>query len=507
MTKTRKLYHRESFHLRLSDWIYEQIRIQKMDNPSGYIFFILLALGFSYGIAKIGTPYCYIVPAVLIGLAIVVECIANTRFGFYFTIFYGFLVFLIKRLLYPSNVPLGSVTEVLILATFLGVIIKKIINRERGWSNSKNHISILYVIYLLYMGVEVLNTYGGAVEGWFFVYRKFLELIIYYFIALHIFKDLESIKYFFKFWLAMALFAALYGCYEQWVGMPRFELHFILSNPVIFGLDFQGGQFRKSGPLSDPSAYGILMAVTAIFSIILFLGPYKKRYRMLLFTGSVFTACAMAASGTRTATAIFVSGILLFGLMTLNNKKSLLFFCSFLLLGSILIFGPFYGNNTINRMRTTFSGNKDPSMEVRNIDRKQVQPLIHSHPFGLGLATTGVLGMSYNPWNPLARFPPDSSYLRVALELGWVGLALTLFLYFSLIKMGIDTFYQSANPQIRNFALAGTAVLFAWTIAQYSQEAIGQFPGSFTYYPLIAALIKLKEIDKNRRNGVNLAHV
>jgi len=303
----------------------------------------------------------------------------------------------------------------------------------------------------------------------------------------------------------MALISALYGCYEQWFGMPHFETHFILSNPVLFGLDFQGGQFRKAGTLSDPMSFGILMAVTSVLAIILSMGPFKKRYRFALLISSVFMVCAMAASGTRTATAIFVCGIMLFGLMTLNNKKSLLFLCCFLLFGSVLIYGPFFGNNTINRLRTTFSGNKDPSMQVRNLDRKHIQPFMHAHPFGVGLATTGVLGLTYNPWNPLARFPPDSSYLRVALELGWVGLALTLFLYFTLLKMGINTYYQSRDPQIRSFALAATAVIFAWTIAQYSQEAIGQFPGSFTYYPLLAAIIKMKMLDKNSRNGINLA--
>lgn len=504
MPNIRILHNQGSLLYLLTRWVYRQVRIKKLNTPFGYTVFIILALGLSFTIAWLGTPYCYLFLGGLIGIAIIIACIANTKFGFYFTIFYCFFVFLIKRLLFPFDPPLGSISEILIFATFLGIMLKKIVHREKGWSHSKNAITYIYLIYLVYMGVEVLNTYGGSMEGWFFVYRKFFELFIFYFISLHIFSDMASIKYFVKFWLVMALISALYACYQEWVKMPAFEIHFITSDPALFGLYFQAGEFRKYGTLSDPMSFGILMSVSAIFSIILALGPFKKRFRIMLVIGSFIMILAMGYSGTRTATAIIPASILLFGLMTINNRKSLLFICGFLMIGSVLIFGPFYGNSTINRMRTAFNGDQDASMNIRDVHRKQIQPFMHTHPFGSGLATTGVLGMQYNPWNPLARFPPDSSYLRLALELGPVGLALTLFLYFILLKIGINAYYSSRDPKIRYFIVASVAAIFAWTIAQYSQEAVGQIPGALTFYPLLAAIIKMREFDKNSGNGLNL---
>ncbi|HUX84280.1 MAG TPA: O-antigen ligase family protein [Chitinophagaceae bacterium] len=486
-------------------WLYEQVRLKKLNSPFGYALFLAMALVISVSIAWIGSPGCFIALGGLIGLAIVIGCLISTPFGFYFTIGYCFFVFVIKRIIFPADPPLGSASEVTIFATFLGIIIKKIAHRDKGWSHSRNPITYVYLVYLAYMGVEVMNTYGGALAGWFFVYRKFVELVLFYFIALHIFTDMKSIKYFFKFWLVMALISGLYGCWQELYGMHGFELRFLVGNPIIFILDFQGGQFRKTGTLSDPMAFGILMAVTCIFSLVLSMGPFSPRNRWLLLITAVVTGLGMAFSGTRTATAIIPAAILLFGLMTITNRKTLIFLCAFVMIGGIAMFGPFYGDATLNRMRTAFIGDKDPSMMVRDIHRKAIQPLMYSHPFGFGLATTGTMGMEYNPWNPLARFPPDSSYVRLALELGPVGLALTLFLYFLLLKVGINAYYRTRDPKTRFFAAASVAVLFAWTIAQYSQEAVGQIPGALTYYPLLAALIKLREFDKNRGNDSILA--
>jgi putative inorganic carbon (HCO3(-)) transporter len=507
MENIRLLHKQGGLSDRLFRWLYNQVRIKKLNTPFGYAMFIFLAACISFVIAWIGSPGCYIFIGCFLGVAIVIGCLINTSFGFYFTIGYCFFVFIIKRIIFPADPPLGSVSEITIIATFLGIVFKKIARREKGWSHSRNAITYIYLIYLLYMAVEVLNTYGGSLSGWFFVYRKFLELILFYFIALHIFKDMRSIKYFFKFWLVMAIISGLYGCYQQWAGMKGFEMRFLVGNPTIFVLDFQGGQFRKTGTLSDPMAFGILMAVTSIFCIILSLGPFAKKHRWMLLGGAVITGLGMAYSGTRTATAIIPGAILLFGLMTITNKRSLIFLCAFLMIGSVAMFGPFYGNATLERMRTAFMGDKDPSMMVRDIHRKNIQPLMYAHPFGFGLATTGVIGMEYNPWNPLARFPPDSSYVRLALELGPVGLGLTLLLYFMLLKVGINTYYQTRDPKTRYYAAASVAVIFAWTIAQYSQEAVGQIPGALTFYPLLAAIIKMREFDKNSGNDSTLAPV
>ncbi len=507
MIHVRQFRKQGGMMARLKIWLYDQIRLKKLNSPFGYAIFLSLALVISVAIAWIGSPGCFIALGGLIGLAIVIGCLISTPFGFYFTIGYCFFVFVIKRILFPADPPLGSASEVTIFATFLGIIIRKIAHRDKGWSHSRNPITYIYIVYLIYMAMEVMNSYGGSVQGWFFVYRKFLELILFYFIALHIFTDMKAIKFFFKFWLAMALISALYGCWQELVGMRGFELRFLVGNPTIFVLDFQGGQFRKTGTLSDPMAFGILMAVTSIFSIVLSLGPFSRKHRWMLLVTAVVTGMGMAFSGTRTATAIIPASILLFGLMTITNRKTLIFLCAFLMIGSIAMFGPFYGNSTINRMRTAFIGDKDPSMQVRDIHRHNIQPLMYSHPFGFGLATTGVIGMEFNPWNPLARFPPDSSYVRLALEMGPIGLALTLVLYFLLLKVGINCFYRARDPKTRYFAAASVAVLFAWTIAQYSQEAVGQIPGALTFYPLLAALIKLREFDKNRGNDSTLAPV
>ncbi|MCP6423416.1 hypothetical protein NL463_29335, partial [Klebsiella pneumoniae] len=64
------------------------------------------------------------------------------------------------------------------------------------------------------------------------------------------------------------------------------------------------------------------------------------------------------------------------------------------------------------------------------MNQKRIQPYILSHPIGGGLGATGVWGVRFAPYSFLANFPPDSGYVRVAVELGWIGLGIFCTLMF-----------------------------------------------------------------------------
>src|SRR5205085_4667874 len=123
----------------------------------------------------------------------------------------------------------------------------------------------------------------------------------------------------------------------------------------------------------------------------------------------VILMLGMAYSGTRTTNIMLPAGLCLYALLTITDKKTLVTVFVAILGMAFIFFGPIQ-NGTINRMRTTFD-TKDESANVRDINRKYIQPYIYSHPLGGGIATAGVLGEKYNPGHPLAGFPPDSGLL------------------------------------------------------------------------------------------------
>jgi hypothetical protein len=161
-----------------------------------------------------------------------------------------------------------------------------------------------------------------------------------------------------------------------------------------------------------------------------------------------------------------------------------------------LMYGPFGGNQTVIRFRSTFQGTKDESYNVRTQNRHFIQPYIYYHPIGGGLGTTGAYGAQVNPGHPLAGFPTDSGYLRKALEIGWIGLFLVVLLYYSIIRAAIRGYFQCTNKRARSIYAAATACMFSFYVAEFAQDAIGQITDMVVYYPMIGIILQLKNYDK-----------
>jgi MFS family permease len=244
------------------------------------------------------------------------------------------------------------------------------------------------------------------------------------------------------------------------------------------------------------------MAISILYGIIVALNEERPKRRWLLVAGIIFMTLGMTYSGTRTAYIIIPAGLCIYALMTINNRRTLIFMAGFILFFVVLIFGPFYSINAVNRVRTSFKFSDDESMNVRDQNRKMIQPYIYSHPLGGGVATSGVLGLLYNPGHPLAGFPPDSGYLRAAIETGPIGLAYTLFMFFVMLQVGIRNYYASRSKKTRTIYVGLVACMFAYMIAQYAQVAIGQMPGAFFFYGGMAIIVKLRNFEQNLINKV-----
>src|SRR5690242_15203815 len=171
------------------------------------------------------------------------------------------------------------------------------------------------------------------------------------------------------------------------------------------------------------------MAAVAVSTLILAAGPFSYLKKVLLFAASGFMFFAMAYSGTRTAYIMVPAGIFLYALMTIYQKRTQILSLCFGIFFLLILFFPYNGSDTINRIRSAFAPKDDPSYMVRESNRALVQPYIYRHPIGGGLNTTGIMGLKYSPSHYLAGFPPDSGYLLTALETGWVGLAILCGLY------------------------------------------------------------------------------
>lgn len=465
----------------------------------------LLSIVVSYAISVYGFASGIVILGGIIGLALFIFCFVKPTAGFYLCMVAGFVIAIFERLFY-GVITFDFAPEILTYATFAGQVYKKWIRGDPFWKGMGHPINYFLVIYLAYLVIESFNP-NGSLLGALFALRKTAQIVVLYITALSIFQSYKAIKPFFYFWIFASGLCGAYACYQQWMGFPPFELNWILSNDVrieIYRLD--NGSFRKFSSLTDPAALGILMAVSALFTITTILKAPLKRTKLLFSAALLFQLLGMSYSGTRTAIFTVIAGLGLLILMNMNNIKTFLFgvLCAAVL--GFLLLAPIYGNITLNRFRSAFKFSKDASYEVRNINRARIQPYIYAHPIGGGPMTTGINGLKYNPNHYLAGFPTDSGFLRSALEYGWIGFTLVLLSFFVILQQGVHAYFKEKAPLARAFLLAAVVALFGNIVSQYSQVAIGPSPEIFFYYALVAVIVNISKLENKTKQTYETNH-
>lgn len=248
------------------------------------------------------------------------------------------------------------------------------------------------------------------------------------------------------------------------------------------------GKWRKFSIFSNPVAFSYNMVSCAILCTVLILNVERMYKKVTLVILVLFFLTNMLYSGTRAAYVLYPAALFLFAILKLNYRVLIFSTIAFVFLVG-LIFAPIY-TPTIMRFQSAFRPSDDASFNLRKINQKRIQPYIQQHPFGGGLGSTGTWGERFAPNSYLAQFPPDSGYVRVAVETGWVGLFLFCTLMFVIIAQGIHNYYRIRDPELKNYCLAMVLVIFALNIGNYPQEAFVQFPHS-VYFGLFVAIIQV----------------
>jgi hypothetical protein len=428
--------------------------------------------------------------AAFIAIVLIVTCLVHPLAGFYLTTIVSFLAFTPGRIL-NAQIPISTGVEILILLVFLGVSWEKRNSKTRLWSTP---ISIAFLCYGVFFLAEFFNPNMESLAGYILYLRKFLQFVLIYVLAYKLLDTKEKVKFFFQFWIIASFITAVYGCFQQWFGLLPFEMRTILNDPHEYKLLFQGGILRKFSILSDPVQFGILSGSMSLFTLMLAIHEKTREMKIIYFFITGALILGMLYSGTRTTIIILPSGIALYTLMSLHNKRSLLVLFSFFIISIAVLFSPI-DSPALNRMRSSLNP-KEASLDIRSVHRKYIQPYIYYHPIGGGMATSGVDGVRFNPDHVLAGFPPDSGLLKYAIETGWVGYAIVMAFFFVILLQAINYYYLLQNDELRLYMLALTVTLFAIIISQYAQVALGQLPMVLFFYSGLSIMKRILEFDR-----------
>ena len=499
-------------YTKLVNFFEYQFLIRKLNTWFGFVLLFLCSALVMMAIIKMGAGIAPVFIISLVGTAIILACLLDPVIALFVSIIFSFFVAYLTKffwLYYWIDMPLGSGVNLLLLIGLVAVFINQSKNKEKDFSFLYNPLTVVFLIYIAFLLIELLNPNMQVITGWFNFFRQIIMLFCCYVIVLYSFKNIKFLEKFIGLWLGLALIGALYGCYQQWVGYSPLDAKLIARLTMLVGKNpfIHGGIMRQFSFFPDPTTFGMFMATSGIFGLILLTGPFRLRNKFIILFITVLTFLGMAYSGTRTAYAMVPAGIVIFILMTITHRSTLIITSMLIVLFGGILFGPIYGNATINRIRTAFEFSDDESMNLRDMRRSLVQPIIFEQPWvGGGVEASGVLGRKYDPNHYLAEFTIDSGFVKIAMETGVVGLFIIMFLYFMGMYLGVRNYYRCKNPELRVYIVGMVAVIYSLMIATLVQKSINQIPGGLILYGIFAILAKIHKVDQAgspARAGIN----
>jgi len=461
------------------DWII----IKKFSAPAVIIFAALASLSVTFIIAREGYETGIIIICGIIALPVIYGTVVYPKFGIVSLIIISFFINYSSRFL-PEPTPIGLVMDIWTYLLILGLFVK--MKNDKQWGYFNNPITYFLLIWLGYNILEILNPVSPSILEWVFTVRTVAFIMLMYFVFLYHIRTKEFIKILIKLWLALDVVAAISGIQQEFFKLLPFEHDWLYRYPDRFKLLFIAGHLRKWAIFSDPVVFAYNMVAAALLCIALMFGPIKFGKKVILAVMAGLFVFVMLYTGTRASYVIIPAGIVMLFVLKLNRQIFIFSIISGLCLG-FLIKVP-TSNPTLARFQSAFKPSKDASFEERARNQERIKPYILAHPIGGGLGSVGIWGERFAPNSYLSKFPPDSGYVRVAVELGWIGLLLYCIFNFVIMYKGIQYYYMIRDPELKTYCLGMILIIFAFDIGNYPQQALVQYPSNILFFLAMAIL-------------------
>jgi putative inorganic carbon (HCO3(-)) transporter len=443
-------------------------------------------------IATMGLQYGALLVAVCLSIPLVYITVNNVSMGILITFVISFLLAFVNRLFGLYQYPLGIVYDAMIFFIFLGIILKA--KKEDSSLNAfskKNVIGLLLLVWLVINVFQIFNPSAPSLLGWVLAVKSNLYPVIYFFIFYYTITSFRFIKRIILIWLGLVFLAALYSFKQRYIGLASYE-SFVYSNELKSSLYITWGKLRVFSFMNDPMSYAMVLLYSLILAFSFFFLKISPLKKLLLIVFFVVVLWSLLLTGTRTAYFLLPVSMLVFGLLNLNWKILTMVFVM-LIVGAGVVFTS--SNPQLHIFKTAFRGSEDASLNVRLKNQQFIRPYIYQKPFGWGLASTGGFGRMFNGGTMIGNFPPDSEYVRIAIENGWIGLLAWLIIQFLIFRKALFEFFMTKNQQLRIYYAAFLSLFYIIIIAQYPQEALRVPPTGIIFGFVLAMLARLRDFD------------
>ncbi|NMM47232.1 O-antigen ligase family protein [Marinigracilibium pacificum] len=447
----------------------------------------VLSLGLAVIMGKGGFAISAGLSAFFIGLIILIISLISLKVGGIIIIILGFTLGWVRKYL-PIDIPVGLALDAVCFVLLLYILLRMKSERQFGFPN--NALTWVWLAFVVYNFIQIANPFTFSRALWFNGFRTALFPFMSYILFYNIVDSKKTVKLFIRVWLILACLAAVYGLYQEFFGFLDYEVSWLYRHPEVATRIFTFGRWRRFSFLASPMSFGIIMAYSSLLCMVLLAGPFKSKSKIILGVLIVLMVYAMSFTGTRTAYALIPIGLVFYAILTF--RKPVVIGVAMMLIAGVIfiVMPPLNAQHYI--IQTAFRGD-DKSYDVRAQNQKFIQPFIQSHPIGSGLGST--MDASGHPL--LAGFPPDSQFVLVTLDTGWIGLLIYLTIFFLSLKIGVEAYFRSDDPEMKILLAALLTTIFTIMVGNYPQEVM--LMETMTYWAIsVGMVIKMTTIINNK---------
>lgn len=421
----------------------------------------LLILGWGIGVFLSKAPIKITLFSALLVLLVII--FIKIEFGLLILLFLNPFSRVVAKF---SNYALPMITSEIwndLLLTFLSAVLvsKNIAERKKFTTGKIDTVIIIYILYAF--ALLVFNSGSGNIRQEILAFRYILEPVIVYWLTINIIKTRHQIKLYIVFILIGGLILALESINEIYTYSPQmldFFYHSSLDSPFFNNLGY-----RASVGI-DPNihAYYLDFLILISFGLLMFIPSKSTKY--FLFSYILLLVFSVLLTASRGGIIALVGGITFSVLVltfipkfSLYRQKtivpiSMLFFLCF---GFIALQKT--SESTFDRIISVRIGSES---RIKRIQRYSREILPKNPFFGFGLSSAvavksgSVLQHSdLRSGDSLGDFADSmhTDYIRITVQMGFIGLAIYLWILVILIKMGFDLYRKIGKGYYKGLIL------------------------------------------------------
>ena len=395
---------------------------------------------------------------------------------------------------FPMSLP-NEMLEIILLALAIIDV------RESHFERAANLMLYALMIWCGFCTLQVLNdtcNIGIDVGAWYTGARLMAFQIMYAFLVYSIYISKPDILYkYLILWGLLALVAVFWVWKQKNFGFTPAENAWIQGRGRSTHILQGGSLIRYFSIYSDAANFGIGIACTAVAFIIFGITSKIKKYKYFFLLVGVACTWAMFPSGTRTATACMMAGLMTYIFLSKSVKIAVPFTIVFAFFAFILIFTKIGdGNSQIHRMRTAFDKN-DASAGVRAYNQQVMKKYLKDAPWGIGIAQGYGSVPANNKYTLMSTIPADSEYVYIWIRTGRIGI--TLFIITMLIMLGGACWivlFRLENPSLRGIGAGMCCAFVALQLGGYGNQVLMQFPNCLYFYGGLSIVYVLPFFEK-----------